>query len=180
MVKAVFFDRDGVLNELVNHDGVLTAPWSFDEFKLIPGAEQAIEIVNDLGYYTFVVTNQPDYHGGVLGLHDLLKMMRVCVDIGIDDGLFALERGSAWYKPNNGMLETLIKLHKIDRSQSYIIGDRWKDIVPGHKSKITTIFIGQEYICPDKYRHITPDYIVDNVLQACLLIEELQNDKIIR
>ena len=126
------------------------------------------------------ILKQPTPEYGVLSIHDLLKMMRACINIGIDDGLFALERGSAWYKPNNGMLETLIKTQKVDRSQSYIIGDRWKDIVPGYKSKLTTIFIGQEYICPDKYKHITPDYIVDSVLQACLLIEELQNDKIIR
>ena len=94
----------------------------------------------------------------------------------IDEVYIAYERGSAWYKPNNGMIETLIRMYKVDRSQSYIIGDRWKDIVPGHKSKLTTIFIGKEYTCPDEYKDIYPDYIVDNVLQACLLIEELEND----
>ena len=174
MVRAVFFDRDGVLNELVNHDGVLTAPWSIDEFKLIPGAEQAVEVVKDMGYTTLVVTNQPDVYDNVLKPLDLMRMMRQCIDLGIDDGLYALERGSAWYKPNNGMLETLIKMYKVDRSQSYIIGDRWKDIVPGHKSKLTTIFIGKEYQSPEKYKEIQPDYIVDNVLQACCLIEELE------
>lgn len=176
MVKAVFFDRDGVINELVNHDGVLTAPWSIDEFKLIPGAEQAVEVVKDLGYDTYVVTNQPDVYDGILKPLDLMRMMKQCINIGIDDGLYALERGSAWYKPNNGMLETLIKMYKVDRSQSYIIGDRWKDIVPGYKSKLTTIFIGQEYISPVQYQHIYPDYIVDNILQACCLIEELNYD----
>lgn len=176
MVKAVFFDRDGVINELVNRDGELTAPWSIDEFKLIPGAEQAVEVVKHMGYNAFVVTNQPDVYDGILRPLDLMRMMKQCINIGIDDGLYALERGSAWYKPNNGMLETLIKMYKVDRSQSYIIGDRWKDIVPGYKSKLTTIFIGQNYLSPAQYDYIYPDYIVDNVLQACLLIEELEND----
>ena len=176
MVKAVFFDRDGVLNELCNHNGCLTAPWSIAEFKLVANAQLAVDIVKKKGYNTFVVTNQPDVHDGVLHHTDLAKMMQQCISIGIDDGLFALERGSAWYKPNNGMLETLIKMYKVDRSQSYIIGDRWKDIVPGHKSKLTTIFVGKKYTCPDQYINIQPDFIVDNVLQACLLIEELEND----
>ena len=176
MVKAIFFDRDGVLNELVEHSGVLTAPWSFDEFKLFNHAHTAVDIVKRMGYTAFVITNQPDVYDSILPIYDLTKMMRQCTLLGINDGLVAFERGSAWYKPNNGMIEELIKMYKVDRSQSYIIGDRWKDIVPGHNSKLTTIFVGKEYTCPEKYNSIQPDYIVDNVLQACLLIEELEND----
>lgn len=176
MVKAVFFDRDGVLNELVNHNGVLTAPWSIDEFKLFGGAKQAIDIVKKIKYNTYVVTNQPDVLDGYLKALDLAKMMKACIDLGIDDGLCAFDRNSAWYKPNNGMIETLIKMYNIDRSQSYIIGDRWKDIIAGYKSKLTTIYIGEDYFSPLKYENIYPDYTVDNVLQACLLIEELEND----
>jgi len=46
--KAVFFDRDGVLNELALHDGVLTAPWSIDEFRFTPDAKQAIDIIKQI------------------------------------------------------------------------------------------------------------------------------------
>jgi glycosyltransferase involved in cell wall biosynthesis len=54
--KAVFFDRDGTLNHLVDN----RAPWTFGEFKFIDGATEAVRLVKDLGYLTFVVTNQPD------------------------------------------------------------------------------------------------------------------------
>jgi len=173
--KAVFFDRDGVLNHLVDHGDGYTAPWDVSEFDFIQGAKMAVDIVKDHGYAAFVVTNQPDVYDGLLPMSHLNIMNRLLVAwFRIDEVLCAYERGSAWYKPNNGMIETLIKKHKIDRGSSYIIGDRWKDIVAGHKSKLTTIFVGDEYTYPAEFKDIQPDYIVDNVLQAATLIAELE------
>jgi len=176
--KAIFFDRDGVLNHLVNHDGQMTAPWHIDEFRFIEGAADAVELANDMGYLSLVVTNQPDVYDGKLSIHHLKMMMKMCIQwLNAADALVAFERGSAWYKPNNGMLETLIRGYNIDRGQSYIIGDRWKDIVAGHKSKLTTIYVGPEpYSSPEKYQHIYPDHIASNVLEACFLIAEMNPD----
>lgn len=176
MVKAVFFDRDGVLNHLVKHGNEYTAPWNLSEFEFIEGAKTAVDLVKKLGYHTFVVTNQPDVYDGMLPQNHLDIMCRLLRSwLGVEEVLVAYERGSAWYKPNNGMLETLIKKYNIDRSSSYIIGDRWKDIVAGHKSKISTIFIGQEYIYPYEHKDIQPDYKVDNVLQAATLIDSIDD-----
>jgi len=72
------------------------------------------------------------------------------------------------------MIEFLIKKHKLDRRECWIIGDRWKDIVAGRRSHLNTIFIGDIYISPPEYEHIVPDYIRSNVLEACLLIEEIE------
>lgn len=173
--RAVFFDRDGVLNYLVKHGDERTAPWHIDEFRFIDGSKEAVQLIKSYDFITFVVTNQPDVYDGKLQNNHLVMMMRMCVNwLGIDDALVAYERNSAWYKPNNGMFETLIKKYKIDRDGSYVIGDRWKDIVAGHKSKLITIFVGDRYTTPEKYEHIYPDYIVDNVLQAATLIAELE------
>ena len=175
VTKAVFFDRDGVLNHLVERaNGEKTAPWNVNEFELINGSKMAVEIVKSLGYKALVVTNQPDVYDGYLPHSHLTIMSRMLVAwLRIDAILIAYERGSAWYKPNNGMIETFIKDQKIDRGSSYIVGDRWKDIVAGHKSKLNTIYIGNEYIFPHEYKDIQPDYIVENVLQAATLIAEL-------
>lgn len=175
--KAVLFDRDGVLNYLVERaNGEKTAPWDVSEFDLIPGSKMAVDLVKSLNYKTFVVTNQPDvFDGHLLDSHLNIMSRMLKAWLRIDDVYIAYERGSAWYKPNNGMIETVIKDHKIDRGSSYIIGDRWKDIVAGHKSKLNTIFVGHEYTYPLEYQDIQPDYIVDNVLQACTLIAELDN-----
>lgn len=175
--KAIFLDRDGVLNYLVDHHGEMTAPWHIDEFEIIDGAKEAVDIFKKMGYYTFVVTNQPDVNDGYLPLMHLNIMTKICQNyIGVDSVLCAHERGSAWYKPNNGMIETFIRDYNIDRGSSYIVGDRWKDIVAGHKSKLTTMFVGDRYISPDKYKNIQPDFTVDNVLHAAMIIKELNND----
>lgn len=178
MVRAVFFDRDGVLNELVERkDGQKTAPWDIDEFKILDGAKEAVQLVKNNGYKTFVVTNQPDVKDGYLDKRHLDLMHKICMNwIGIDSVMYASDRESFLYKPNNGMIEYYINMFNIDRDKSFLIGDRWKDIVAGHKSKISTIFIGEDYTYPYEYRKIQPDYIVDNALQAAMLIAELHKN----
>jgi D-glycero-D-manno-heptose 1,7-bisphosphate phosphatase len=181
MPRAVFFDRDGILNHLIKReDGSYTAPWNINEFEYIDFAKEAVQLVIDAGFGALCVTNQPDVYDGKLPQAHLNIMNRMCVSwLGLDELVVAYERGSAWYKPNNGMIETLIKKYDIDRSQSYIIGDRWKDIVAGYKSKLTTIYVGANYTKeprPEKYQNIFPDYIVDSTLQAATLIEELTYD----
>jgi D-glycero-D-manno-heptose 1,7-bisphosphate phosphatase len=175
--KAVFFDRDGVLNHLVERiNGEFTAPWDVSEFDLIPGAKMAVDLVKSKGFKAFVVTNQPDvYDGNLLQAHLDIMTRMLKAWLRIDEVVIAYERGSAWYKPNNGMIETLVKHYNIERGASYLIGDRWKDIVAGHKSKLNTIYVGFDYTYPLEYQHIQPDYTVDNVLQAATLIAELEN-----
>ena len=175
--KAVFFDRDGVLNHLVERiNGEFTAPWDVSEFDLIPGAKMAVDLVKSKGFKAFVVTNQPDVYDGHLPQNHLDIMTRMLKAwLRIDEVYIAYERDSAWYKPNNGMIETLVRQYKIERGASYLIGDRWKDIVAGHKSKLNTIYVGFDYTYPLEYQHIQPDYTVDNVLQAATLIAELEN-----
>jgi D-glycero-D-manno-heptose 1,7-bisphosphate phosphatase len=175
VVRAVFFDRDGVLNHLVDRGDEKTAPWSIDEFQFVDNVQMAVELIKSYNFMTFVVTNQPDVYDDKLPLKHLKIMCRLLHSwLGIDETLIAYERQSAWYKPNNGMLETLIKKFDIDRDTSYIIGDRWKDIVAGDRSRLNTIYIGQEYTCPYEYKDIQPLFIVENVLQAATLIAELE------
>ena len=122
--KAVFFDRDGVLNHLVERiNGEFTAPWDVSEFDLIPGAKMAVDLVKSKGFKAFVVTNQPDvYDGNLLQAHLDIMTRMLKAWLRIDEVYIAYERGSAWYKPNNGMIETLIKQYKIERGASYQIG----------------------------------------------------------
>jgi len=169
--KAVFFDRDGVLNHLVERTEGSTAPWGINEFEFVDGAKEAVALVKKLGYHTFVVTNQPDVYDGMLPQSHLDLMSRLLYAwLRVDEVLVAYERGSVWYKPNNGMIETLVKKYDVDRGSSYIIGDRWKDIVAGKKSKLGAIFVGEEYTYPYEYKEHQPDYIVANVVDAAKLI----------
>lgn len=175
--KAVFFDRDGVINDLVERpDGSLTSPWTVEEFRFKPFVKEAVKTVKDLGFKTFVVTNQPGVHDGDMDRQQLELINRMLKNwIGFDDIVCALDKNSDYYKPGNGMIETLIEKYYIDRDTSYMIGDRWKDIVPGYRSKLTTIFVGSIYTCPNELMDIQPDFMCFDILDACCTIMELEN-----
>ena len=178
MRKAVFLDRDGVINSLVPRpDGRMTSPWTLEEFMshVDPNISSYVKTLKELDYMVFVVTNQPGVLDGEMMMIELDEMCGYLEEeAGINHVLYALKKDSHLYKPNNGMIEALIRTYKVDRHHSFMVGDRWKDIVAGHKSKLMTIFIGKQYTTPEKYEHIQPDYIVDNVLHAATLIAELE------
>jgi len=174
MVKAVFLDRDGVINDLVLHNNIYTAPWFLNEFKLKPNVKIAINIIKELGFYTFVVTNQPDVTDNLLLQSDLNQMHDIIYKkIKVDEIVYCKYRNTDYYKPNNMMVEDLITKYKINRNKSFFIGDSWKDIVCGHKSKLTTIFIGDKYNTPKDYKNIKPNYKATDILNASYLIQEI-------
>lgn len=171
--KAVFLDRDGVLNELVPHDGKMTAPWSMNEFVFTKHALDGVTILKKLGYITLVVTNQPDVYDGKMDYSTLKKINTAVKNIlDVDLIMCAMNRKSTYYKPRTMMLETLLSVYEIDLDYCYIIGDSWKDIVCGYTVGIKTIYIGDEYTCPKEYLSVKPDYIAKDILEACSIIEE--------
>lgn len=169
MVKAIFFDRDGVLCDLVPRpDGTNTAPWTRDEFRLRPRINDAAAL-NRQTYKQFVVTNQPDVLDGKLAINDLHYFHEVLRrECQFDELVYCLERGSSNYKPNTGMVDYLVTKYNVDVTQSFLIGDRWKDIVCGHRVGLYTIFTGTKY--NDGGTHIYPDVMVPDVYAACELI----------
>lgn len=173
MVRAVFFDRDGVINKMIDRDGVKLPPWKPEEFEYLPDVNRAIDIVKELGYNTFIVTNQPDALDFKMTFDDLSKiMLKIKRDLKIDDYLCACRRGSELYKPNPGMIDNLASSYSIDKSKSFMIGDSWKDIEAGRAAGVKTIYIGGHPL--DK----EPDYYAANILHACEIIKELHNEAV--
>jgi D-glycero-D-manno-heptose 1,7-bisphosphate phosphatase len=181
--RAVFFDKDGVINSLVDRpDGRRTSPWNVGELKLLPNVHEAMMKVRKAGYLTFIVTNQPGIEDEEMSQEELDEIVTYLMfNLPVNDIYCAIERSSKFYKPNTGMFEYFIKQHDIDRSKSYIIGDRWKDIVPGNDSGLTTILVGNEPYTPDnKYGgpRARPYYTRTDILDACNLIMELDNARV--
>ena len=172
MVKTVFLDRDGVINSLVQRDTNITAPWKKTEFEFIPGSILAISKLKNLGLKVIVVTNQPDVNDGIMDLETLEYFNQKLLDVGVDEVLVARDRNSPDYKPNNGMLEKSIEKYGLNRSECVLVGDRWKDIVAGASSRITTIYCSDNiYSAPERYENVLPDYQVSTLLKAANLIE---------
>lgn len=171
MKRAIFFDRDGLINPLVARpDGRHTSPWSLTEFTFLPHVEEAFALVGRT-FSCFIVTNQPHLgremsqeHLNVINMY-LYHALPDLVDIA-----YSNQQGSFYYKPNHGMVLDLVAKHTLSREmhQHYFVGDRWKDIVCGHKAGTRTIFVGDKY--DDGGSHIDPDYIASNIYTACQLI----------
>ena len=150
MRRAVFLDRDGVVNAAIVRDGKPYPPRSLEEFTLLPGVQEACTRLRTAGFELIVATNQPDVGRGDLPLAtveeihskmcELLPITRVevCYDAGGDGS-------SEFRKPKPGMLLRAAKELGIDLSASYMVGDRWRDIDCGHAAGCTTIFIDYGY-----------------------------------
>ena len=135
---AVFLDRDGVLN--LDH-GYVHAPY---QVEWVRGAKQGVKLLNDAGYYLFVVTNQAGvakglYREETLGaLHRWMAEELAAVGASIDDWRYCPyhPEGSVaeyrlvhdWRKPNPGMLTDLIAHWPIERKGSFLVGDKVSDI----------------------------------------------------
>jgi D-glycero-D-manno-heptose 1,7-bisphosphate phosphatase len=146
--KAVFLDRDGVIND---HVRFVNTP---EDLFLFPGVGKAIRKLKDAGFKVFVVTNQ----GGVgLGhmkeesLHAIHeKMERELEQDGaiLDEIAYCAHKphaSCACRKPEPKMILDLAKKYDIDVGRSYMVGDRDTDIFAGQKAGTKTVFIGETF-----------------------------------
>ena len=149
MRRAVFLDRDGVINRAVMRDGKPYPPTNLSEMEILPGVQGAMALLHEAGFLLIVVTNQPDVARGTTSKavveeinHNLASRLpidefRTCYH---DNG-----DGCDCRKPLPGALLAAAKQHNIDLSNSYMIGDRWRDTEAGQQAGCQTIFIDYGY-----------------------------------
>jgi D-glycero-D-manno-heptose 1,7-bisphosphate phosphatase len=147
--RAVFLDRDGVLNRALVVDGKPLPPGSVAALEVLPGVEEACRQLRDAGLLLIVVTNQPDVARGtqtmaeVKALNDELSSrlpldeIRVCVH---DE-----EDRCECRKPAPGMLLDASREHGIDLEHSVMVGDRWRDVEAGRRAGCKTVFVDWGY-----------------------------------
>jgi len=169
MVRAAFLDRDGVLNRAICRAGKPYPPATMEEFEILPGVKQALQLLKGVGFLTVVVTNQPDVRTGKQSLervrefHAYLRSelpiddIRVCYHIDSD--------GCHCRKPKPGMLIEAAKVLDIDLAESYMVGDRWRDVLAGQRAGCRSILIG------DGYSEIAGNLNDSNYFTAVSLLE---------
>jgi len=146
--RVVFFDRDGILNEIVMRGGGVESPRTAGEFRIKSGAIELFQTARAAGFLCIVVTNQPDIERGLLAQAELDAMHRVLAEELSPDGIEVCPAGSAddrRKKPNPGMLLDAAERWGIDLRQSWIVGDSDKDIEAGRRAGIGTILLATEY-----------------------------------
>jgi D-glycero-D-manno-heptose 1,7-bisphosphate phosphatase len=149
LTRAVFLDRDGVLNEPVVRDGKPYPPASVDDVRIVPGAAEALASLRRCGFLLIVVTNQPDVARGTATRETVDAIHRRLADaLPIDEFVVCCHDDAdrcACRKPLPGMLLDAARRHHIDLATSYLIGDRWRDIDAGAAAGCRTILIDRGY-----------------------------------
>jgi D-glycero-D-manno-heptose 1,7-bisphosphate phosphatase len=165
--RAVFLDRDGVLNRSEVRDGKPYAPRDPRDFRLLPGAAQAVHALKDAGFLVIVVTNQPDLGHGLITPDALAEMHgRIAARMKVDAIMVCPHRqdeGCSCRKPKPGMMLRAARRWNIDLARSYMVGDRWNDVVAGQAAGTYTIHVDRRYT---ESQTFTPDATVRSLAQA--------------
>ena len=187
MNRAVFLDRDGVINELVYHQEqeVIDSPFTPGHFKLIPGVTEALKTLQDNGYITILVSNQPGIAKGHMTennfelikqkMHSELKKG----DAEFDSEYYCLHHPEAVVEKygvqcdcRKSLPDLLFKAARkknIDLKGSWLIGDNLSDIQAGKAAGCRTVLIGTmkcELCRLMAEKNVFPDKVFGNVVEA--------------
>ena len=165
-LAAVFLDRDGVINRAVVRDGRPYAPTRVEELEILPGTISSIPRLAEGGYVLIGITNQPDVARGaqsrevVESINTMilsrlpLREIFVCYHDDVDN--------CDCRKPKPGLILRAAEKYGLDLSQSWMVGDRWKDIAAGRAAGLKTIFVDYHYA--ETYEGIPADFTVKDTL----------------
>jgi D-glycero-D-manno-heptose 1,7-bisphosphate phosphatase len=180
--RAVFLDRDGVLNNM--EAGYLSR---VADLFLLPGVAAAVKKLNDLGLFCCLVSNQSGPAKGYYSvkhvelLNDRLgNLLQQQANAHLDARYFcpylsppaggsdpSYAQWSAWRKPNTGMLMAAAWEYDLDIRQSFMVGDKATDIDLAHNAGCRGILVrtgfGEQIISGDYQHHTTPDYLAKDL-----------------
>jgi D-glycero-D-manno-heptose 1,7-bisphosphate phosphatase len=187
--RAVFLDRDGVINSYVYDPdfGTVDSPSNPDEFQLIEGVPEALQCIRDLGFLVIVVSNQPGIAKGRFtpALLDAVtsKMRRECHGT-IHDIFYCLHHAHATLpayrsdctcrKPKPGLLLQAAQKWNIDLASSFMIGDGLTDIAAGHAAGAAAILVSPRkcYLCDEiDKQQVIPDFMVASLPHALPILQ---------
>ncbi|HUG36055.1 MAG TPA: HAD-IIIA family hydrolase [Candidatus Limnocylindrales bacterium] len=145
MKRAVFLDRDGVLNPMVERNGRWGAPLTLDAFALYPWTAESVLRLKVGGLLCLVATNQPEIATGELDVVVLEAMHRRLVREARIDGVYVCPHrdadGCTCRKPQPGLLEQAAREWGVGLAGSFLVGDRWRDIEAAHAAGCTAILV---------------------------------------
>jgi D-glycero-D-manno-heptose 1,7-bisphosphate phosphatase len=165
--RAVFLDRDGVINKAIIRDRKPFSPATVKEMEIPDDVPRALELLKKHGFKLIVVTNQPDVARGwqtqesVEEINEKLKQLlpldevRVCYHTDANH--------CHCRKPLPGMLTDAAQALQIDLQASFMVGDRWRDIDAGRAAGCRTVWLENDY---DEKKPLKPDMIAKTLWDA--------------
>ena len=172
--RAVFLDRDGVINQAIVRGGKPYPPAGVNELVIMTDAPAALQALKQAGYLLLVVTNQPDIARGkqtlaeVEAIHQALQK-----ELPLDDFFLCPHDDSDrcdCRKPLPGLLLRGAEKYHIDLSRSFMVGDRWRDIEAGAKAGCATVWIDFGY--REKHSSVEPSATANSLRAATAWILE--------
>lgn len=171
-MRAVFLDRDGVINE-DRDDYVKTAA----ELVIFPHSAAAIRRLNDAGWPVLVISNQQGVAKGLISEDDLQAIgreidRRVSSAGGKIDAFYYCRHLAAdecsCRKPQPGLILKAAKDHGIELAESFMVGDNERDIIAGKSAGCRTVLVLTGKLTRRDAENIPckPDFIADNLAQA--------------
>ena len=197
-MKAVFLDRDGVINELVYHEEqeVLDSPFTVGQFRLLPGVGAAIKKLCEMEYKAILVSNQPGMAKGTFSaetfgnIRDKMKEELAKEGSSLDGEYYCFHHPEAkaeefrancrCRKPEPGLIIQAAKDMGIELSQSWMIGDNLSDVKAGKRAGCRTILLGRmkcELCHTMDEEDARPDFITPDLLEATKLVSEVRGPK---
>jgi D-glycero-D-manno-heptose 1,7-bisphosphate phosphatase len=171
MRRAVFLDRDGVINRAMVRDGKPYPPASLKEVGILPGVEDALRRLKDAGYALVVVSNQPDVARGTTSRSDVEAINAyLSKRLPIDRFIMCYHDssdGCTCRKPRPGMLLMGAKEFDVELGESFMVGDRWRDVAAGMAVGCKTLFIDYGY---NEQQPEQVDYLVGSLKEAVDII----------
>jgi D-glycero-D-manno-heptose 1,7-bisphosphate phosphatase len=162
--RAVFLDRDGVLNRAVARAGKPFPPARLADVEILPGALSSLQRLADYGYVLIGITNQPDVARGTQS-RDVVESINALIQSRLPvREIFVCYHDHAdkcdCRKPKPGLIFQAAQKYGLDLSLSWMVGDRWKDIVAGQAAGLKTIFIDYHYA--ETYKGAPADFMVED------------------
>jgi D-glycero-D-manno-heptose 1,7-bisphosphate phosphatase len=149
MRRAVFLDRDGVLNRAVLREGKPHPPATLAELRVLAGVRDACRKLRDAGFALILITNQPDIARGTVSASQVAEInTRLQRYLNLDDIRVCPhddDARCACRKPRPGLLLDAARQWNIDLGASYVVGDRWRDVEAGHRAGCQAVFVDHGY-----------------------------------
>jgi D-glycero-D-manno-heptose 1,7-bisphosphate phosphatase len=162
--SAVFLDRDGIINRALVKNGKPYPPARLNDFEILPGAITSLVRLAEFGYVLIGITNQPDVARGTQS-HEMVESFNALIQSSLPiREIFVCYHDNMDHcdcrKPKPGLILQASYKYKLDLSNSWMVGDRWKDIAAGQAAGLKTIFVDYHYA--ETYEGTPADFTVED------------------
>jgi D-glycero-D-manno-heptose 1,7-bisphosphate phosphatase len=187
--RAVFLDRDGVINRNVFNPGTFESPHDPRDLVVVPGAAASLQRLRDANFLLCLVSNQPDH---ALGKADLATLAAIHRQLETTLGTDGIAFDAVYYcyhhprgitpgysgpcecrKPSPYFLFTARSAFNIDLTHSWMVGDRATDIACGQAAGVKTIRVAADHPTTQEIPDITADHDAQNLADAVNIILRL-------